>query len=408
MKNNSPNSTSLLLIIGLFIRLGISPFTKDPWDMNVWKAVGLAILSGQNPYALTSNALIYPPLWGIFCTLSYLLYTLNNNPFILYFTLKLPIIIADVLISLIIKKMVYNQTFDIKKARTAILLYLFNPITLIMSSLWGMFDAIPTLFAFLSLFYLLKGEYLKSGLSLGAGVGFKGFFPALLLPFFLFYIWKKEKRISKCLHFTIYSIVIPLIISIPFLIIDPHAYISKILFPTKRLPQGLTYWFLIREIFKANQISSATIITISSFSFILSFSMLYIFLIRKANSWSIEENPRDTRFILKGSILIIFIFYITSNTVNEQHLIWAIPFLIAYIASYNQSLNPILCVLCGLDTFFVILNVGPNFFSPIIDIPLWWRNFQYSTPSIIIMILVGILFSVVCLMVYFKLTKITN
>ncbi|MFX0212178.1 MAG: hypothetical protein ACFFDT_39760, partial [Candidatus Hodarchaeota archaeon] len=117
----------------------------------MWQSIGSAILSGSNPYALTSNALIYPPLWGIFCATGYLSYTLTNNSFISYFTLKLPIIIADIFISLTIQKIVYNHTLDITKARTAMILYLFNPVTIIISSLWGMFDAIPTLFALFSI-----------------------------------------------------------------------------------------------------------------------------------------------------------------------------------------------------------------------------------------------------------------
>lgn len=403
MKNNNPNSTLLLLIIGLLIRLGLSPFSRDPWDMNVWQTVGSAILSGQNPYALTSNGLIYPPLWGVFCAASYLSYTLTSNLFLSYFTLKLPIVIADILISLIIKKIVYNHTLDVTKARTAMLLYLFNPVTIIISSLWGMFDAIPTLFALLSLFYMSQGQYLKSGLTLGAGIGFKGFFPALLLPFFLFYIWKNEKRVSNCFRYSIYTILIPLTISMPFLIIHSNTYISMILFPVKRLPQHLTYWFSISELLKANAIPTATILSLSSFVSLSLFLTLYLFLIKEASVWPIKSNPGNISFILKGTILVIFIFYLTSSTVNEQYLIWTIPFLTLYIKIHNQSLKLPLYCLCILDILFLLLNVGPNFFTPIANIPSWWISFQYSALSLTLMIVTGILFSAVCITVFFKL-----
>ena len=399
------NSDLYLLAFGFLFRLSLSPFSRDPWDMNVWQSIGSAILSGQNPYALTSNALIYPPLWGIFCTTSYLSYTLTNNPFISYFTLKLPIIIADISISLIIKKIVYNRTLDVRKARTAMLLYLFNPVTIVISSLWGMFDAIPTLFALLSLLYLSQGKYLKSGLTLGVGIGFKGFFPALLLPFFLFYIWKNEKRVSNCLRFSIYTALIPLVISMPFLIIDSNTYISMILFPVKRLPIHLTYWFSISELLKANAIPATTIIALSSIVSLSLFVTLYLFLIKKASVWPTKNNPGNMNFILKGTILVFFIFYLTSNTVNEQYLIWAIPFLILYTKIYDQSLELPFYSLIILDTLFLLLNVGPNFFAPIINMPSWWVSFQYSVPSMLLMILTGILFSATCITVFLKLTK---
>lgn len=402
---STKNSDLYLLVFGLLFRLGLSPFSRDPWDMNVWQTVGSAILSGQNPYALTSNGLIYPPLWGAFCAASYLSYTLTTNPFLSYFTLKLPIVIADILISLIIKKTVYNHTLDVTKARAAMLLYLFNPVTIIVSSLWGMFDAIPTLFALLSLLYLSQGQYLKSGLTLGAGIGFKGFFPALLLPFFLFYIWKNEKRVSDCLSFSIYTALVPIVISIPFLITDSNTYISMILFPIKRLPQHLTYWFSISELLKANAISTATIISLSSVVSLSLFLALYLFLAKEISVWPMKSDQDKMSFILKGTILVIITFYLTSSTVNEQYFIWAIPFLILYIEIYNQSLKfPFYC-LCILDTFFLFLNVGLSFFTPIADIPFWWTSFQYSAPSMALMILTGILFSVVCIIVFLKLRK---
>lgn len=404
-ENKIPNFDLYLLMIGFLIRLILSPFTKDPWDMGTWASIGSAIYSSQNPYALQSNALIYPPLWAIFCATSYLSYTLTKSLFLQYFTIKLPIIIADILICLAIRKIVYNKTGDTTKARIAMLLYLFNPVTIIFSSLWGMFDAIPTLFAFLSLLYLSESKYLKSGLTLGIGIGFKGFFPALLLPFFLLYIWKKKRKLYSCLQYTIYSILIPLIISTPFLIIDSHAYISSILFTANRLPQNLTYWFLIRELFKINGVPTATTIALSSLLFIPSFSVLYIFLIKKANTWSIKENPIDISFLLKGSILALLIFFITSNTINEQYLVWILPLLILYITSYNQPLKRLFYALCGLVTFFVTLNVGPRFFAPIIEMPLWWINFQNSALSMILMVITGTLFSVVCITLFLKLIK---
>jgi hypothetical protein len=98
------------------------------------------------------------------------------------------------------------------------------------------------------------------------------------------------------------------------------------------------------------------------------------------------------RFILKGSILVLFIFYITSSTVNEQYLVWVIPFLILYMKTYDQALEHPFYYLCILDSIFVLLNVGLNFLEPIIDMSSWWIRFRYSAPSIILIILTGIFF----------------
>jgi len=403
-----PNFDLYLLMTGFSLRLLLSPFTRDLYDMDIWTSIGSAIYSGQNPYALPSNALVYPPLWAIFCTTSYLSYSLTRNLFLQYFTLKLPIVIADILICLTIRRIVYNLTGDTSKARTAMILYLFNPVTIIFSSLWGMFDAIPTLFTFLSLLYLSQSKYLKSGLALGLGIGFKGFFPALLLPIFLLCVWKKKRKLSSCIQYLINSILIPLIISTPFLIINSHAFISSVILHANRLPQNLTYWFLIRTLLEINGASTTAIIALSSFLFISSFLILYLLLIKKATTWPMKGNPTDMSFILKGSILALFIFFLTSNVVNEQYLVWVLPLLIVYMIGFNQPRRLFFYVLCGLDIFFVAVNVGPGFFTPIIEMPLWWTNFQYSGSSMILMILTGSLFSIVSGTVFFKLIKVAS
>lgn len=386
------------LAIGFIVRLVFAPFTRDPWDMDIWINIGNAVLSGQNPYALPSNALVYPPLWAIFCAAGNFLYNLTRNVFVQYFTIKLPIIIADIVISVVIRHIVYNLTSNEKKAQIAMVLYLFNPVTIIISSLWGMFDAIPTLLALLSFLFLLKGKYGKSSLVLGLGIGFKGFFPALLLPLFLYYTWKKGKKMYISIQYFFYSLLIPFLISIPFLITDSGAYISSILFHVGRLPKNLTYWFGIGKLLEIGQIPTTTISSISAFFSITSFLALYILLIKKANSHSISNsNQSSTEFVLKGVNSVLLIFFVTSSIINEQYLVWILPFLIIYFMCFKSSLRPIFYALAGFDMIFIILNVGPRFFSPIIEVPTFWNEFQYSSPSMILLVLTGSLFSVVCI-----------
>lgn len=407
-ENNIPHLDLYLLIAGFLIRLALSPFTRDPWDMDTWTNIGSAILAGHNPYALPFNALVYPPLWAIFCTTSYLSYTITKNPFISYLTLKLPIITADILICIIIRKIVYNITNDNNKARTAMLLYLLNPVTIIFSSLWGMFDAIPALLALQSLIYLSQNKYLKSSLTLGIGIGFKGFFPALLLPLFTFYVWKKGNNLRKTSQYVIHSIIIPLAISIPFLVFDTNSYVGSFIYQTNKTPQSMTYWFLIRELLKATGVPTNLVISLGFSLFTLAFTVSYVLLIKETSTWSRKKEQLEMSFLLKGAIFAITIFLLTSSTVGEQYIIWILPFMVVYSISYNQSLKPLLLALSGINIFYVALNVGPRFFTPITEMPLWWISFQYSFPSLILMITTGILFSVICATIFRKMMKTTG
>jgi Gpi18-like mannosyltransferase len=403
-KGKIENLDFYLLIGGLLTRLAFAPFSRDPWDMDVWQSIGAAIISGKNPYALPFNGLVYPPLWAIFCASSHLSYTLTQSPFAFYFTVKLPIIATDIIMSVVIRIIAYNLTGDAKKARLAMILYLFNPVAIIMSSLWGMFDAIPTLFTLLSLVYLSQGKYLTSGLVLGIGIGFKGIFPALLLPFLMVYIWKKKKKLGICFRFVVFAFLVPLVASAPFLIINCHAYVSSILYTANRLPQNLTYWFSVRELLVLSGVPKDIISSIGLFIFVVSFSIFFVLFVKKRNLWLTREEAIDMTLLLT-TILALLTFYITASTVNEQYLIWLLPFLILYTTKYAQSLRRLFYVLCGLDTLFVILNIGLRFFAPVVETPFWWSSFQYTTPSVILMMLTGILFSMVCITCLVKLME---
>jgi uncharacterized membrane protein len=399
---NSKERYLCILGVGLLIRLAFAPFTRDPWDMDVWASIGNALLKGQNPYALSSNALLYPPLWAIFCAASTLLYNLTTNVFVQYLTIKIPIITADILISIVVGQIVYSLTGSEKKAQSALILYLFNPVTIIISSVWGMFDAIPSLFALLSTVFLLRSEYLKSGLILGLGIAFKGFFPAMLLPFFLFSIWEKEKNRSVATKYLLSSILIPIASSIPFLFAESGVYISSYLFHLNRLPRNLTYWFSISALLGGEQVSTSTIISVTTVLSITLFLVLYIVMIGKGNS---RAKGSDKESIFKGINLVLLVFFVTSIIVNEQYLIWLLPFLIVYFSCYKRSLMSIFYALTGLDAAFIILNVGPRFFSPLIQAPALWNEFQYSLPSMISLYLIGIVFSVASIFGLAKLVK---
>lgn len=358
--------------------------------------IGNAILSGQNPYTLPSNALLYPPLWGIFCAISSYLYSATRNIFVQYFAIKVPIIIADIAISLIVRQIVYNLTNSEKKAKTALIFYLFNPVTIIVSSLWGMFDAIPTLLAIISLMFLYQNKYLKSSLTLGFGIAFKGFFPGLLLPFFVFYIWKKNHQVLKSIQYVFYTLLIPLVFSMPFLITDFNSYISSMLFHINRIPQNMTYWFVLSRFLDSMNIPTVLVTTVSSFFSIAAFLIIYILVFtRKTNNILDKKNNQGIKFGVCGYLLVIFVFYVTVNTVNEQYFIWVLPALIVFMVSFEKQFKSIFYILSAIVTSFIMINVGPNFFSPIIGELDIWNKLQYSPILMGLLFLIGFLFSII-------------
>lgn len=95
------------------------------------------------------------------------------------FILKIPYLLADLLIGLLLIKLLEE-----KFREKALLIWFFNPLTLYIIYGLSNFDVIPTALTLLAVFYFRKKNYFVSGLSLGLGIAMK-LFPLLFLPFFL-------------------------------------------------------------------------------------------------------------------------------------------------------------------------------------------------------------------------------
>lgn len=202
----------LLIFLGFFLRLVLMPSTLHP---DLW-----AISFGEHAFAyegitniydylanLPSNSLLaknygtnfftYPPLayftLGIF---GFVLKPFYNAEFFSHLAENLPMIFQDnrIFFHLFLTKFPY-LFFDLgiiylfsrfftepKKKALAIILWLFNPLSLYTSYMVGQFDVIPVFLTLLSLFLVKKKKNYWAALCLGLGGAFK-MFPLFFLPF---------------------------------------------------------------------------------------------------------------------------------------------------------------------------------------------------------------------------------
>jgi len=90
------------------------------------------------------------------------------------FWIKLPSIVADVLILLVLDRHFRNQKTFAPIASKALLLYALNPVTMLVSGYHGQFDLIPTVFLVLSIVLLAQRSRTRhvvlASLSLGSGI----------------------------------------------------------------------------------------------------------------------------------------------------------------------------------------------------------------------------------------------
>ena len=98
------------------------------------------------------NPLIgYLPFWPILLGGLFKLYVLLGSPsrFVYYFLIKQPIIICDVLLAYYLYR--YAEKRGSNQASFVLKVWLFSPLDIALSGIWGMWDAIPILFVVFAL-----------------------------------------------------------------------------------------------------------------------------------------------------------------------------------------------------------------------------------------------------------------
>lgn len=172
-------------------------------------------LSQQNIFALLHNYLIvFPTSIVLFFGKS-----VPNDPFMFtygyYFFLKLLPILSDLALSLFIFKVVFSLTKDSQKAILALVFYLFNPITIFLSGVWGQVESFVALFgilAFLCIYY--KKYFLALPL----------FFICLYLkptwahlaPFYLFVLYQYKPNVRQLVVGGLITFILFILITYPF------------------------------------------------------------------------------------------------------------------------------------------------------------------------------------------------
>lgn len=197
---------AVILLAGIAVRLLLMPFFTFNIDVSYWlKAINL-MDNGQNLYGI--GGYYYTPVWGYVLGLSdafmHLLgvtdfgavseemapyagldYVISPMITSIWFNVavKLPLIATDAVIGYLVFVFVSRLTGDSRKALIGCALWMFCPLTILESSMHGMFDNISAMFMLISVMEAYDRRYFIAGASFGIAIMTK-FFP-LFLAFFL-------------------------------------------------------------------------------------------------------------------------------------------------------------------------------------------------------------------------------
>jgi len=358
----------LIIAVALVARLLVAPYIGDSYDSWVWHIISSAwVRRGINPYdynfhrlRLYNDPYSYPIPWALLCVIGYFF----SGPFpsdgrVILVLQKIPVLVADMLLGVMMGKIVYEATGSREAKRIAMAGYLLNPYTFMGSALYFQFDAIPALFTVLALYLFRRDEIELSAISLGMGIAFK-MYPIILLPVFLIFL--REKRV----RFSILS-ALPIVSStFPYLILE-YPRLFHALFYQNTWSGNSTYWRIIWmklgfEYYPRGETSpllgqvtlANTIITITSLL------ILYSYLYRRVDRVSLE----------RGILLAFLVFFVTYRFIQDNHAIWAVPF----------------AILDGLidKNWFerlwyipLLFYTGTRWFYYLLSIPSWLGGFYY-------------------------------
>ncbi|MBN1168612.1 hypothetical protein JXA63_01860 [Candidatus Woesebacteria bacterium] len=136
----------------------------------------------------------------------------NNGYFML---LKLPSVLADVGISLIIYKVVLEISKSSKKALGALIFYLFNPLTIFLSSFWGQTESLIAFFGIYSFYLLHKKSYVLSIVMLFCSLFIKPNW-VVFIPVYLYILYINKPKIRDLFFGAFLSILLLFIFTYPF------------------------------------------------------------------------------------------------------------------------------------------------------------------------------------------------
>jgi hypothetical protein len=358
----------VLVIYGVVVRLVVAPLTGHPYDMEVWReSTRLFYESGlidirAFPLPLTYYFLI--PAYAPYALLRILGF--QDVTFLAHSTgmmetlfIKAPFMLSDGLAFYILFRIfekLNRHEKDTSKPLAFALMYFLNPLSIYLSSEWGMYDSIAVaLFLAGVYFSFFAGESFLSGLSYVASGLTKGFGFAGLVP--LSIVEARERRVLDIVIMVASSLVLTVITYLPLLAMTNGESLSEIIlqFLRGRVGFGSNEPFIGGSSYLSYLSWSRFNIEPRYLTYVMAAAVI---LVSTHYARQFLNCSTDARFelALRYFTIIFLIFYLTFFRVYEQYYLWIIPILIAYSYLKNESAPAFLAF--GLGVLPILGSAG--------------------------------------------------
>lgn len=266
----------------------------------------------------------YPPIAVLTFVLPHLLATsITTSLPIIRFIDKLPLIIAFNLIFIFLRN---------KHGLKTAYYWLANAVPYLVILVYQ-FDLLPALFILLAAYELAKPSRnpVKVAVYLALAILYKQILIFLaLIPLIIYY---KEKRFADLKKYVVTGIAVASIVILPFFVVDPYAFIYKVLiYHSQRYPQELSLWAIPLYLYNYDYTRLPSWITVTWLPIYVVALAFYFVKIIKIDRF-------DESIIYKYFVIYILMTLIVNKVNNLGYLTWALPLLAIIINSKNSMLD---------------------------------------------------------------------
>jgi hypothetical protein len=364
-----------ILVLGIVVREAFSFWTGHPFDFEIWVRTGYWVVRGFSPYAPLqfapgvsfandfgngNNAAIgYLPFWPLLLGGIYELYlgVGSGDRFVYYFLVKQPIIFADVLLAFLLFAYVRRQNPDL--APKVLVLWLFSPVTIIISSIWGTFDSMAMVCVMMALLA-------PAGRARSAWDGVATFVKSIPVIFILPLSYSREKRwvnFAVALGIPVLSTAIIVLLA-GWPVIDQQYTVLTTLENTLQVYGfPLSLWGTWVFLSTVNAFSTSTFLGVLSWGVFLWIPAVVVASLA-ARHWFGFGTDRS---VVQSMLVITLTFLLVRGQVNEQYSIYLLGLLLIDATLWNPKRMRLFYVVSAVVIAAIVTNnvLMIRFLSPV-------------------------------------------
>ena len=246
--------------------------------------------------------------------------------FLYNFAIKIPVIASNIALAYVTKNIMQQLNVPPKRIQFAWLILLFNPFTLLTTAAWGQFDTLIALLCVVSLYFLSKGQIVKSSILLSLSIILKPIsLPLIGLP--LFFSTSQNRR-KNLIYILISALILVGLWFLPFNLFGWMMPSSAGQVTAHFKMAGCMTLFNLVEVFQNTAILP---LGLEFLGYLWIPALLFGYYLVYRNP------PKSMPELAEKAVLLILIFFLTRTWLSEPNINLVIS--LALIALTSKKLN---------------------------------------------------------------------